>query len=211
MPMTTLQQTRTGSVLALEPPVRRRIPAEDQHAIAPQAAAAQARSGAVDDRAFATIVGRNSALLRTIAVRILRGSSDADDVVQETFIAAWTHLEGLRDADAVTAWLVTTVRRRSFDRLRSAAVRHRTQLDESVAASTEMAPGAVAERASLVAAAQRVIDVMPPAQRQCWELCHLERRSYAEIADALGLPQSTVRGLIARARAVVARYLINWR
>jgi RNA polymerase sigma-70 factor (ECF subfamily) len=170
-----------------------------------------ASTGLFEDQAFATIMARNTALLRAIAVRILRGSSDADDVVQETFIAAWTHLDVLQDGDAVTAWLVTTARRRSFDRLRSAAVRYRTQLDDSVAASTEDTPGAVAERTSLVAAAQRILEGMAPAQRRCWELRHLEQRSYAEIAEALGLPQSTVRGQIARARAVIAHSLVLWR
>lgn len=211
MPMTTLQQASSAPTGALESPVRRRNPVREQHAFAPPAAPAREAPGAVDDRAFAMIVGRNAALLRTIAVRILRGSSEADDVVQETFIAAWTHLEELRDADAVTGWLVTTVRRRSFDRLQSAATRYRTQLDETAPVSIDNAPGAVAERASLVAAAQLVIDDMAPMQRRCWELRHLERRSYAEIAEALGLPHSTVRGHIARARAVVDRSLASWR
>lgn len=211
MPMTTLQQASSAPTGALESPVRRRNPVREQHAFAPPAAPARVAPGSVDDRAFAMIVGRNAALLRTIAVRILRGSSEADDVVQETFIAAWTHLEELRDAGAVTGWLVTTVRRRSFDRLQSAATRYRTQLDETAPVSIDNAPGAVAERASLVAAAQLVIDDMAPMQRRCWELRHLERWSYAEIAEAPGLPHSTVRGHIARARAVVDRSLASWR
>ena len=187
------------------------MPTTTPHHTVPGSTGTTERPPAAVDREFATIVAGNASLLRAVAVRILGGSSDADDVVQETFIAAWTHLDGVRDADAVTAWLVTTVRRRSFDRLRSAAVRYRTELDDSVAACTEDAPGAVAQRTSLVAAAQRVLDGMTPAQRRCWELRHLEHRSYAEIADALGLPQSTVRGQIARTRAVIAGALVLWR
>lgn len=124
------------------------------------------RAAGGDERAFGELMRRHSALLHGVVHGILRSSSDADDVVQETFIAAWTHLEELRDADAVTGWLVTTVRRRSFDRLRSAATRYRTQLDETAPVSIDNAPGAVAERASLVAAAQLVIDDMAPMQRR---------------------------------------------
>jgi RNA polymerase sigma-70 factor (ECF subfamily) len=211
MPTTTLHRTRPASTGVIALPNRQRIRAGKQQPHASEAGVAPAPRTGVEEQAFATIVARNTALLRATAVRILRGSSDADDVVQETFIAAWKHLDVAQDADAVTAWLMTTVRRRSFDRLRSAAVRYRTELDESVPASTEDAPGAVAERTSLVTAAQRIIDGMPPAQRRCWELRHLEHRSYAEIADALGLPQSTVRGQIARARAAIAHSLVLWR
>jgi len=210
MTITMPHRTLPGQIGAIEPP-RQRARAQKQRLHAPKAEETVVRRAVVQDRALAAIVERNTVLLRAVALRILRGTSDADDVVQETFIAAWEHLEGMRDPDAVTAWLVTTVRRRSFDRLRSAAVRRRAELDESIAASMDYAPGAVAERAALVAAAQRVIDGMAPAQRQCWELRHLERRSYAEIADILGLPQSTVRGLIARARGVIERSLVLWR
>ncbi|GAA1492740.1 RNA polymerase sigma factor [Curtobacterium herbarum] len=211
MPTTTLHDTRPASTDVIVLPTRQRIRAGTQQPHTPEARVAPAPRAGVADQAFAAIVARNSALLRAVAVRILRGSSDADDVVQETFIAAWSHLDVTQDGDAVTAWLVTTVRRRSFDRLRSAAVRYRTQLDDSVPAATEDAPGAVAERTSLVAAAQRILDGMAPVQRRCWELRHLEHRSYAEIAEALDLPQSTVRGQIARARSVIAHSLVLWR
>ncbi|MGU3409786.1 RNA polymerase sigma factor [Microbacterium sp. M1A1_1b] len=210
MTITAPYPTFAGPVTFPEPPVRRqRVPARPQ--LPESGGALVRRAVAGDDRAFATIVRRNAELLRGVATRILRGSSEADDVVQETFIAAWRHLDGVTDGDAITAWLVTTVRRRAFDRLRSAAVQRRADLDESVPASSELAPGDVAERASLVVAAQRVLDGMPAVQRRCWELRHLERHSYDDIAEAMGLPKSTVRGLLARARVVVEQALAPWR
>lgn len=164
-----------------------------------------------DERAFAQIMRRNAGQLRATALGILGSSSDADDVVQETFIAAWTHLGVVTDGAAVSGWLRTAVRRRSYDRLRSSVVRRRTMLDDSLPETVDRAPAAVAERASLIAAAQRVLDGMPPLQRRCWEQRHLERRSYDAIARALDVPVTTVRGQLARARVVVERELAPWR
>lgn len=169
------------------------------------------RAAAGDHLAFASIVERTTGLLRAVAVGILRSTSDADDVVQETYVAAWTHLDVVVDGAALSGWLVTTVRRRCYDRLRHAARARWAALDDSLAASIDRDPADVAERGMLVAAAQRVLDGMPPTQRRCWELRHLEHRSYDEIAEALGIPASTVRGQLARARAVVERALAPWR
>lgn len=113
------------------------------------------RAAGGDERAFGELMRRHSALLHGVVHGILRSSSDADDVVQETFIAAWTRLDSVLDGAAIVGWLVTTARRRSYDRLRGS--------------------------------------------------------SYDEIGVELGVPKSTVRGLLARARLVLETDLALWR
>ncbi|MEK6311854.1 MAG: sigma-70 region 4 domain-containing protein [Curtobacterium sp.] len=56
-----------------------------------------------------------------------------------------------------------------------------------------------------------MLATMPWPQRRCWELRHLDGRSYLEVADELGLPVSTVRGMLARARETLERDLAAWR
>lgn len=170
-----------------------------------------ARAATGDERAFAELVRRHTPLLRAVVRRVLRDPTEADDVVQETFIAAWRRMDDVLDGAAVTGWLVTTARRRSVDRLRDGGRWRYTDLDDALPGTDDRGPAAVAERASLVAQARHVLAGMPAAQRRCWELRHLERRSYDEIALELDLPRSTVRGLIARARVVVSTELILWR
>lgn len=209
MPVVTMPRTQARPATSPEPPVR-----PDPHPVTERRAEDRTlvgRAAGGDAEAFATIMRRTRDMLRATALGILGGSSDADDVVQETFIAAWDHLDGLQDGAAIAGWLRTTVRRRSYDRLRTVSVRRQAELGDHLPAAPERAPAAVAERLSLVAAAQRVLDGMPPVQRRCWELRHLERRSYDDIAAALGLPVSTVRGQLARARVVVERELAPWR
>jgi RNA polymerase sigma-70 factor (ECF subfamily) len=169
------------------------------------------RAATGDERAFAELVRRHTPLLRSVIRRILHDPTEAEDVVQETFIVAWHRLEDVLDGAAVTGWLVTTARRRSVDRLRAAGRWRYTDLDDSVPGPDDRGPAAVAERASLVEQARHVLAGLPTEQRRCWELRHLHGRSYDEIAAAVGVPRSTVRGLIARARVVVATELVLWR
>ncbi|MFJ4221946.1 RNA polymerase sigma factor [Curtobacterium luteum] len=160
---------------------------------------------------FAPIVRRHSRLVHTVAMRVLHSRADADDVVQETFLAAWTNLDAIDDPAAISGWLVTTARRRAYDRLRRAVRVPFDELDEAVPAPDRHAPAGVAERTSLVAAARDVLARMPAPQRRCWELRHLDGLAYAEVATALDLPVSTVRGMLVRARETIARELATWR
>ncbi|MFB2554620.1 RNA polymerase sigma factor [Herbiconiux liangxiaofengii] len=169
------------------------------------------RAAAGDDRAFALIVRRYEGLLRGVARRTLGGSADVDDVVQETFLAAWTHADSVIDGESIAGWLVTTVRRRSYDRLRSTAHRTRADLDDELRAPDHRGPEAAAAKSGLAADVLRVLARMPEAHRRCWELRQLDRLSYTEIGLRLALPATTVRGIIARARAHVRSELEHWR
>ncbi|MGW8429863.1 RNA polymerase sigma factor [Curtobacterium citreum] len=184
-------------------------PPPSPSAVPPGALVARAATG--DDRAFAVLVRRHETMLRAVVGRILDGTAEVDDVVQETFLAAWLRMADLVEGDAIAGWLATTARRRSYDRLRAPDRRRRAELRADADARTDDCPDAVAERAAMVSVAERLLGALPHEQRRCWELRHLGRRSYREIADAVGLPESTVRGQIARARAAIRSARPDWR
>lgn len=169
------------------------------------------RSQKFDDAVFEQIVHRHSAMLRSVARRTLGGTADVDDVVQEAFLAAWTHAESVIERDTIAGWLVTTVRRRSYDRLRSATSRRRADFDDETLVPDHDDPANVAHRQLLASEARRVLDSMPELQRRCWELRQLDHLGYAAIASELTIPVSTVRGLLVRARARLAQDLEDWR
>ena len=169
------------------------------------------RAASGDDRAFGVIVRRHTPMLNAVAYRVLGGTADVDDVVQETFLAAWAQADNVIDGDSIAAWLVTTVRRRCYDRLRAVAARSRADLDDHLAASDDHGPDAVAHRRGFVADAQRVLDMMTDVQRRCWELRQIDHLSYAAIGAELMLPATTVRGLLVRARALMTMELADWR
>ena len=163
-----------------------------------------------DLHAFEVLVARYGSLLRAYARRILGSSSDVDDVVQETFIAAWNQLSQLENPAAVRGWLIRIVSRRSADVVR--ARRNHDDIDdhETLAATSE-SPESAAEADSRDSALMIALEALPEEQRRCWMLREVAEYSYDDIAEQLAIPVSTVRGLLARARKNLVREMEAWR
>jgi RNA polymerase sigma-70 factor (ECF subfamily) len=163
-----------------------------------------------DVRAFEVLVRRYSGLMRVYARSILGGSEDVDDVVQEAFIIAWQQLDSVQDPSVVKSWLMRIVSRRSLDRVR--ARRPEAALDEESRASvTGDEPENATESRSFEAAVDAALLTLPEQQRRCWVLKNVGEYSYQEIATELSIPESTVRGLLARARKRMMQNLEAWR
>ena len=155
----------------------------------------RARGGS--DAAFAQLVQRHQGAVRSFLRRASgRGWADADDLAQETFLAAWGSLRRLKDPDQFRSWLMGIAWKRTQDRTRSAlrgAVRDLAWME-----GQETAAGVAAEdRIALDAA----MADLPPEVRACVALCLAQDWSHGEAAQALALPLGTVKSHIARGRA----------
>ncbi|THG30046.1 RNA polymerase sigma factor [Naasia lichenicola] len=167
------------------------------------------RSSDGDIRAFEVLVRRYEQLLGTYALRVLGSAVDVDDVVQEAFIAAWQQLPTMEDFGAVRGWLITIVTRKSIDRLRA---RHEhSDIDEVEIEARSDGPDVTASANSLDEALSKALSALPPDQRRCWLLREVAGYGYDRIAQELGLPVSTVRGLLARSRKSLVREMEAWR
>ncbi|MBJ7484715.1 RNA polymerase sigma factor [Brevundimonas sp.] len=160
-----------------------------------------ARAGS--DTAFARLVERHQAPVRGFLRRTLGGGwTEADDVAQETFLAAWAALGRLKDSDGVRSWLRGIAWRKAQDRIRSArrsAARDHAWLDEA-----ETPAGVSAEDRIAMAAA--MADLAPDV-RACVALCLADGFSHGEAAEILGLPLGTVKSHVARGRARLLKAL----
>ena len=163
-----------------------------------------------DTVAFAVLVRRYTPMLRAYARRILPGSADVDDVVQDAFITAWDQLPKLEDSDLVRSWLMRITGHKAIDRIRSMRP-HSDLLETELPAPDQMAPPRRVEARAGIAALSEAISQLPNAQRECWVLRELGEYSYGEIAEALDVPVSTVRGLLARARKDIIVRMEQWR
>ncbi|GAA1800320.1 sigma-70 family RNA polymerase sigma factor [Leucobacter iarius] len=163
-----------------------------------------------DPAAFAVLVRRFAPLMRAYARRILSGSAEVDDVVQETFITAWHRIPELEDLSKVKSWLMRITSRTAIDHIR--ATRKQIDLDQiEQAAPDHAAPPRRAEARAGMRALRDALAELPEAQRQCWVLRELGGSSYEEIATDLELSVSTVRGLLARARKHIIVRMEQWR
>lgn len=161
-----------------------------------------------DIRAFEILMRRYGSLMSAYAARIVR-PSDAEDVVQETFVTAWRDLPTLENLGSVRSWLITIVTRKSIDLLRSR--REQQSLDDVDVQDPSDGPAETADATSLDEALSAVLSSLPEDQRRCWTLREVSGYGYQQIADELDIPVSTVRGLLARSRSTLVREMEAWR
>lgn len=154
-------------------------------------------AGLGDAASFSALVEPEIEELRRLATAIVLDRQVADDVVQESLLAAWRGLSSLRDPASFRVWLRRIVVNRSRNALRrprglrlrdARAVESRHAADPS---------GAWGDAVALEAAMRELtVD-----QRVCVALYYLEGRPVSEIAALLGVPDGTIKSRLHAARA----------
>lgn len=194
----------------------------------------RAQDGDLD--AFEWLVSAYQGGVFRLAFRMLGDHAEAEDIVQETFIAAWRNLPTLSAPQAFIPWLYQSATNKCFDLLRG---RQRRPVDPipfddegGSEGSTDAAlrdggsgrrmltargsrnaqdPALHHETEAQMQALADLLQTVPAGSRACWLLRDVHEFSYAEIAVIVQLPESTVRGRIARARRLLAEGMQPWR
>ena len=153
-----------------------------------------------DMAAFEQLYDRHSSTLYALLLRILCNPDDAQEVLQETFVKAWTNakmFDSVRGTDV--AWQISIARSRGIDRLRSRKIRYERE-DEagreiSIHSSfVENATGADrAIQSEERTAVRGALTELPDPQRIALELAYFEGLSQSEIAARLNEPLGTIK------------------
>ena len=154
----------------------------------------------MNNEAFAALVDAHYAPLYRFALSLARNSSDAGDLVQQTFFIWATKGHGLRELSKAKSWLFTTLYR-EFLRGRRRDARS-TSIEDLPPAEKELAAEDVDRvskiDASLVMTALQTVDETFRAQLT---LFYIEDMSYQEIAEALDVPIGTVMSRLSRGKS----------
>jgi RNA polymerase sigma-70 factor (ECF subfamily) len=171
-----------------------------------------ARAAEADAAAFETLVRRHQRACFGLAVRLVGNRADAEDVVQESFIAAWRRLPEFRGEAAFSSWMYRIVTNRclTLTRRRREPVPLESEA-QGLAASPGDEPAAATETRQRLAALGAALAELPPEQRACWVLRHLHGLGYTEIGEIIGAEPGAVRGRIHRARRHLAEVMRPWR
>ena len=146
--------------------------------------------------AFARLVARHQQAVRSFLRRVCADPHEADDLAQETFLAAWERLGSIRQDESVKSWLCGVAYRKSLTYRRGRA--RGAARDAAWLAEDDRAAGISAEdRLGLAEAMQ----ALPLDQRAAVALCLAGGFSHGEAASALGLPLGTVKSYVERGRA----------
>jgi RNA polymerase sigma-70 factor (ECF subfamily) len=146
------------------------------------------------------LVETYAALLFRVAHSVVRSRSEAEDIVQDTFLRVLQHQRSLPEVRDLRVWLVRIAWNLALDRQRRIRP---DQIDPEFAASL-VAPGLAADAAleagHRVQAMLRELDRLPKLERQAMLLSAQQELSAAEIAIILKRSESAVRALLFRAR-----------
>jgi len=157
------------------------------------------RVAARDEQAISLLYDRHSRLLFGLILRVLRNRSDAEEALQEVFLAVWTKAESYnRTLGPPVAWLVRIARNRAIDGLRANEARSRnlppvdlSQTDPPASAGDN--PEVRAVRSELERGIARTLGLLPPEQRQLIEAAYYQGFTHSELAEQFGLPLGTVK------------------
>jgi RNA polymerase sigma-70 factor (ECF subfamily) len=161
------------------------------------------------DERFEEMVGRQSRFMFQVAFGLLRNRQDAEDAVQDAFLKLYRGEAWLR-MDNEKGFLARTVWRVALDHLPRAAERTLDVSEMELAASGE---GGVSPEQSAVdkderAVLRRLIDGLPEELRQPLVLSSVEEMTSREVAEAMGIPEGTVRTRVMRARSELKRRFV---
>jgi RNA polymerase sigma-70 factor, ECF subfamily len=151
-----------------------------------------------DPTALGELYDQHSRLLFGLILRILKDRGQAEEVLQEVFVQAWTRAGtyNLR-LGSPAGWLVGIARNRAIDRLRANSVRVRAvdAVPEPPPVETPERSAAAGERRRDV---QRALDALPSVQRELIELAYFFGFTHSELAARFNLPLGTVKRASAR-------------
>jgi len=169
---------------------------------------AQSREG--DTRAFAELVRRYEGRIFRLAQHITQNREDAEDVLQETFMKSYEHLDQFKGDAKFYTWIVRIAVNQALMKLRRRKTDKSVSLDEQIDTGEDTIVREIAAwdedpeqrytREELHSILDRAIQSLDPPYRSVFVLRDIDELSTEETAEALGLSVPAVKSRLLRAR-----------
>lgn len=166
------------------------------------------RAAAGDERAYAKLIQAYQARLYNFVRSMVQNDQLAEDITQESFVKAYFSLSKLKEPARFKSWLFRIANNNTLDYLRKKRLPLQ-DVDEAVRESYIDAanPEAGAIQGERSAHIWGALNKLKPDQKSILVMCDLQGLSYAEIAEALGVPFGTVQSRIFYARKKLKDFL----
>jgi RNA polymerase sigma-70 factor (ECF subfamily) len=155
-----------------------------------------------DLAAFETIYRAHSGRLYSVACRMIGNPTEAEDLLQEVFLAAHRKLDTFRGESALGTWLYRLATNLCLDHLRSRAAKS-SQLTDSLdddARWPDAGSRALAERTVAKMDLERALAQLPDGCRAAFLLHDVEGLEHREVAGILGIAEGTSKSQVHKAR-----------
>jgi RNA polymerase sigma-70 factor (ECF subfamily) len=165
-----------------------------------------------DQMAFRAFVVKHEKMVFALLSRMLGPGGDIEDLAQETFLRAFRAIASFdpNGPAKIATWLLTIATRLALDvtKRKRISAADASAMDESV---NQASPEADHARRQLGHAIERAARALPDDQRAAFVLAEYHGLSMSEIADALGVNESTAKTRLFRAREKMREALAEWR
>jgi RNA polymerase sigma-70 factor (ECF subfamily) len=168
----------------------------------------QAREG--DTTAFSELVRRYEGKIFRLAQHVTQNREDAEDVLQETFMKAYEHLDQFKGDSKFYTWIVRIAVNQALMKLRRRKTDKSVSLDETIDTGEDTVVREIAawgedpeqqlSREELGGILDTAIQSLEPLYRSVFVLRDIEELSTEETAEALGLSVPAVKSRLLRAR-----------
>jgi RNA polymerase sigma-70 factor, ECF subfamily len=172
------------------------------------AVVALAREG--DARAFSELVRRYEGKIFRLAQHVTQNREDAEDVLQETFMKAYEHLDQFQGNSKFYTWIVRIAVNQALMKLRRRKTDRSVSLDEAIDTGEDTVVREIAawdedpedrySREELGKILETAVQSLDPPYRTVFQLRDIDELSTEETAEALGLSVPAVKSRLLRAR-----------
>jgi RNA polymerase sigma-70 factor (ECF subfamily) len=163
------------------------------------------------------LVSRYLPLFYRRAYRYLRNPHDAEDAVQDALLSAYTHLDQFKGSAKMTTWLTTIVTNSALSYLRKRPRQPHASLDEPLPhdggsclsdslMDVRRGPEDECALSELNSHLMQFMSELSPSFREAIQLRDFDELTTSEAADALGVPESTIKTRVSRARLQLKRH-----
>jgi RNA polymerase sigma-70 factor (ECF subfamily) len=156
---------------------------------------------------FSLLVRRYQEPMFRHALGMLGDADAAADLVQDSFVKGFTHLDTCQDPSRFAAWMFRIVRNRCMDHLKNRRQQSVPLEDDAASAPAADDPAATLERTEMGREVRQALEALPEAQREAFLLKHVEGRSYEEMAEMLDASVSALKMRVMRAREALQALL----
>jgi len=165
-----------------------------------------------DKEALQVLLKRHWAWLKGLVYGVLGDWRDLDDVLQEVCLRVITRIHTVRDPDRFRGWLAIVARREALKHLRRKPLGSIRQGPESLSSGSyaEDPLEGMAKR-ELCDHILDAVKTLPEKYREVFVLAHTGELSYAEMAEVLGVPLTTMQIRLVRARRMIQNHIMGKR
>ncbi len=159
-----------------------------------------------DKEAFNELYRKYHSAIYYNILKLTRDAIVTEDILQEVFICLWEKRHDLNMEQGISGWLFVVSYNRSISYLKRKLKESlaRTALQQKIENTTDLTNSVANTQMNIL---EKAIEQLSPQKRRVFELCKLQRKTYAEVADELQISKYTVKEYLSGAVISIKNYV----